>query len=84
VHSELSAEEYMEADAALYQYVGVWNVTGQPSVSLPLAWSHSGLPIGVQVTGRFGDEACLIRIARDLELANPWAHRRAGVHASSS
>ncbi|RVP45349.1 amidase [Sinorhizobium medicae] len=74
----LSAEEYLAADAALYQFLGVFNVTGQPSVSLPLAQSDDGLPIGLQIVGRFGDEATLVRVARDLEEANPWSYRRPG------
>lgn len=79
-----SAEEFIEAtEAALGQYLGVFNVTGQPSVSLPLAQSADGLPIGVQLVGRFGDEATLIRIARDLEEANPWRDRHPSIRAGS-
>ncbi|NIA70433.1 amidase [Pelagibius litoralis] len=78
-----SAEEYMDADAALYQHLGVFNVTGHPSVSLPLAQSSNALPIGVQIVGRFGDEATLVRVARDLEEAMPWAGRRPPIHAGS-
>ncbi|WP_245322827.1 amidase [Bradyrhizobium valentinum] len=77
----LSAKEFKEAGAALYQFLEVFNVTGQPSVSLPLAQSHEGLPIGVQIVARFGDEATLVRIARDLENARPWSHRRPSVRA---
>ncbi|RWD23163.1 MAG: amidase [Mesorhizobium sp.] len=79
----VSAEEFTEADAALCQYTGVFNVTGQPSVSLPLALSTSGLPIGLQIVGRFGDEATLVRIARDLEEAIPWRHRLPKIRAGS-
>lgn len=71
----LSAEEYKEADAALFQYLGVFNVTGQPAVSLPLGQSSTGLPIGLQLVGKFGDEATLLRLARDLEEALPWHNR---------
>ncbi|WP_028004728.1 amidase, partial [Sinorhizobium meliloti] len=77
----LSAEQWSEADAALYQYLGIFNVTGQPSVSLPLAQSASGLPIGIQIVARFGDEATLVRVARDLEEALPWSGRRPKVRA---
>lgn len=77
----LSAVEFMQANAALYQYLGVFNITGHPSVSLPLAQSASGLPIGLQIVGRFGDEATLVRISRDLEEACPWRHRRPAVQA---
>ena len=79
----LSAEEWMDADAALYQYLGVFNVTGQPSVSLPVAQSGGDLPIGVQIVGRFGDEATLVRVARDLEQAMPWNSRRPPVHVAN-
>ncbi|CAN7249943.1 amidase [Mesorhizobium caraganae] len=78
---EVSVEEYVEADTAICQYTGVFNVTGQPSVSLPLAQSANGLPIGMQIVGRFGDEATLVRVARDLEEARPWRHRRPRVQA---
>lgn len=77
----LAAEEFIKADRALYQYLGIFNVTGQPSVSLPLAQSRSGLPIGLQIVGRFGAEGTLVRIARDLEEARPWSRRRPGVRA---
>lgn len=52
----------------------LWNATGQPSMSMPLAW-HDGLPIGVQFTGRFGDEATLFRLASQVEDARPWIDR---------
>ncbi|MBT1158633.1 amidase [Aminobacter anthyllidis] len=83
-HSTLSAEEFIEADGAVCQYTGVFNITGQPSVSLPLAQSTNGLPIGLQIVGRFGDEATLVRIARDLEEARPWSKRRPMVWAENS
>jgi amidase len=63
----------------LCQYTGftlMCNVTGQPAMSLPLNWNDQGLPIGVQVVGRYGDEAMLFRIAGQLEAAKPWTNRR--------
>jgi len=79
----LTAVEFMAADTALYQYLGVFNVTGHPSVSLPLAHSASGLPIGLQIVGRMGDEATLVRISRDLEEACPWHHRKPPLRAGA-
>lgn len=52
------------------------NATGQPAMSVPLYWNEDNLPIGVQFTGRFGDEATLFRLAGQLEAARPWQHRQ--------
>ena len=48
------------------------NNTGLPGISLPLHMSADGLPVGVQIVGRFGDESTLIRLASQLEAAQPW------------
>ncbi|MER7989171.1 amidase [Streptomyces noursei] len=53
-----------------------YNVTGQPAVNVPLHWNAAGLPIGVMLAGRYGDEATLIALSAQLEAAHPWAHRK--------
>jgi amidase len=75
----------LEAGGRTIAYAGVVaNITGNPAMSVPLYWNTDGLPIGVHVLGRFGDEALLFRLAAQLEAARPWADRRPPVRASAA
>jgi amidase len=77
---DLDPHEFWQNDFRIFQHMGLFNVTGTPSISLPLCQSESGLPIGVQFAAGFGNEAELIRIAGELETAMPWADRIPPVH----
>jgi len=57
-------------------YTAIFNVTGQPAISVPLFHGDDGLPTAVQLAGRPADEATLLSLAAQLEAARPWASRR--------
>ena len=56
-------------------FTAVFNITGQPAISLPLHVAPSGLPVGVQIVAGPWREAQLVRVASQLELADPWSDR---------
>jgi amidase len=68
----------------LETFLPVFNATGQPAISLPLHQSEAGLPIGIQLVGRFGDEATLLRLSAQLEQALPWHARVPPIHVSAA
>ena len=57
-------------------FTAIVNIAGNPAISLPLHWTPGGLPVGVQLIGRYGEEGTLLRVAAQLELARPWFARR--------
>jgi amidase len=56
-------------------FTALFNVTGQPAVSVPLHWTDEELPIGSMLVGRPADEATLVALSAQLEQARPWATR---------
>lgn len=72
---------------ALFDYgpfTAVFNISGQPAISLPLAQSDGGLPIGVQLVAPYGREDLLLAIAAQLEQAMPWQNRIPGCFAGAA
>jgi amidase len=57
-------------------FMFAFNLSGLPAMSVPAAWIEQNVPIGVQLVGRYGDEATILRVARQIEEARPWIDRR--------
>jgi amidase len=57
-------------------FTALYNLTGQPAVSLPLGWTAAGLPVGVMLAGRPAGDAALLSVAAQIEAAVPWHRRR--------
>jgi amidase len=64
-------------------YTALYNVTGQPAISLPLFHGEDGLPLGVMLGGRPAGEGALLSLAAQLEAASPWADRHPPQRAST-
>ena len=73
----MTLEQFQGAMTAFCPFTGAFNATGQPAISLPLHWTAGGLPVGVQLVGRFGEDTLLLQLAAQLELAAPWFGRTA-------
>ena len=68
---------------ASVSFTAFGNVTGLPSVSLPLHWTDEDVPVGVMMTGSPWAEAALIALSAQIEAARPWAERRPAALAAS-
>lgn len=62
-------------------YTALFNVTGQPAMSVPLYWNSQNLPVGIQIVGRYADESTLFNLAAQLEQARPWRDRHPPIFA---
>ncbi len=67
---------YGAALAAFSPFTQMFNMTGAPSMSVPLHWTEGGLPVGVMFSAPFGREDMLFRLAGQLESERPWFDRR--------
>ena len=75
-------EEFLVHEQRPCQFMIMNNVTGQPGLSLPLGQHSNGLPIGLQLTARHGEEHLLMGVGTQLEEAMPWKDRLPPLHVS--
>lgn len=74
--AEVDPAEDFERQKRFTPFTAMYNMTGQPAISLPLYQSEEGLPIGMMLVGRPRGEAALLALAAQLEAALPWHERR--------
>jgi amidase len=72
---EVDPAENFERQKRFTPFTALYNVSGQPAVNVPLHWNAEGLPIGIMLAGRMGEEATLISLSAQLEEARPWKDR---------
>jgi amidase len=77
-------EQYTRRFKKVSAYTHLYNMSGQPSMSLPLAFSENGLPVGVMLSGRVGADALLFSLAAQIEASELWTIPLPPVNASVS
>lgn len=73
--SNITFEEMLRRNKAYVSYTTVFNISGGPAMSVPLHWTHDGLPIGSQFAAGMGQEETLLALAYEFEAARPWRDR---------
>jgi len=76
-------KKFLRLANAFAGFTRIYNLGGQPAMSVPLHWNSENLPIGGQFGARFGEEVTLFRLAAQLEQARPWANRKPVIHCGS-
>jgi len=72
---EVAPDENFVRQTLFTPWTALYNLSGQPAVSVPLYWNTDGLPIGVMLAGQMGAEGLLISLSAQLEAARPWKDR---------
>ncbi|MFE3059440.1 amidase [Nocardia sp. NPDC059239] len=80
--SDLDANGWVETLTHYSPFTALYNVTGQPAISVPTGRTGDGLPIGVQFAAAPGREDLLLALSAQLEQVDPWHDRRPVIHAA--
>ena len=80
---DMTVEEWVLERRRWSGNTAMCNVTGQPSITIPLETSRNGLPIGIEIDGRVGDDGLVLCLAAQLERAKPWKDRHPPIYAGN-
>ena len=69
------ADRPEDYDRNAWKNTGIFNLTGQPSISIPCGFTNAGLPVGLMITGRLFDDQKVLEFAHAFEQATEW-HRK--------
>jgi len=69
---ELTYDDVCKNAVEFATYTGLYNVTGEPAISLPMGLDSNGMPLGVQFAAPYGEDKRLIELAYELEEAKGW------------
>lgn len=72
LHPELEFDELLQRITNYIGFTPLANMAGAPAISLPVGLSKSGMPMGVQFFGAYGDEKTLLEIAYEVEMLTPF------------
>jgi amidase len=75
-HPEWTYDDWKDRKGKYTNFTNLFNATGQPSMSIPLCVSRSGMPIGMELSGELGDETTVLALAAQLERARDWKKQR--------
>lgn len=73
---EISGRDAGDMRQSWAPYLNLFDLTGHPAVSVPAGWTEDGLPVGIQIVGRWHSDPLVLRAAAVLEAAKPWSQRR--------
>jgi aspartyl-tRNA(Asn)/glutamyl-tRNA(Gln) amidotransferase subunit A len=73
---EIEGQKTDTVRKAWYPYTHPFNLTGHPALSLPCGFHSDGLPMAIQLVGRRGEDARLLRVAALFEQSRPWVGKR--------
>lgn len=83
IAGDVTVEDMIDRLDSFAAYTPLHNIVGAPAMSVPLAWTDSGLPVGSHFAARTGDERSLFELAYELEEALPWGQHRPAAFASA-